>query len=1087
MKRIALIQGKTRRLPGLLCGAVLLSMAPGAAATPGEASGQKAAIALVGAPVEPASEGRPITPAGTLVMDATTGHPAVVPLTVDFVRSTDNDGPDGQGRYLIAINSGYGVQFRSHTNGAQQSLSVVDLNAAPAPRVIQNVYFPTPQSANVGLALSARAAADGSRALYVSGGVQNVIWVFRFTPGAPEPIAPPSPGPKTRVTAPYIDLGALAPTPASARYNGDYAPLYPTGLALSPDGETLFVANDLGDSLAIVSHLGDGTDLSRVGLRRVDLRRGDSRRGDSRPEDGARTIYPYGVALLTSRSGAVEKVYVSCWNDSALAVVDPRHPETPVRRVAVGRHPTAMTLDASRRRLYVVNSDADSVSVVDVRQNKEIERIDLRLTESALPGGSPEGLALSGDGSTLYVANAHSNAIAVVALANGDRRGSKEAGPRKGAESKKAARDDDDEPQNSRLLGFIPTGQYPAAVAVVGQRLVVANGKGTGFENSSMIVNDTGLAPNAPNERFPMIDGDGGQYSGSLISGNLSLIDLPDERALYRYTQQVLRNDGLIGEVSSHLFPGLNPIRHVIYVIKENRTYDQVFGDIEAAGDGTKADGDATLAIFGAGEAARTRGGSPQDITPNQRALALRFGLLDRFFVNSEASADGHNWATAAFSTDFVDKSFRWDYSGRGRTYDYEGFNRLPSIDPLAGEPPFFPRKVTADDVMAFQKRYAPDLNRAPDVAEPGTLYLWDAAKKAGLTYRSYGEFVPTISQADIEALNSNRPKPYPDLSPTVRAFATKRSLEGHHSPTFRYFDLRTPDSMTTESYRAFVESGGRSDPLIAAGNADERFRGYSRLADWLTEFSSYAADLEAGRADRMPNLTILRFPNNHTDGLTAEGPTPQFYVAENDYAVGRLVQAVSHSPYWKSTAILVIEDDSQNGPDHVDMHRSPALVISAYNRPGALVHEFHSTVSMVRTLEVLLGLSPMNQLDAAAPPIAIFGEAADLRPYDTVMPKVALDNLMVPSAMDPRTAFWMKRTREQDFSRPDRADAETLNRIIWFSVRGDSYPEDRVAHLPAFDLLRMGLRTQLDDKDKDQEEVVERRPEPRSTAVVRR
>jgi len=1025
MQEIQFNPAPSRLLAGLLCVVALvvserlwLHSAP---AAPGDGTS------------EPGSEGRPITPAGAWVMDASTRRPAVVPLTVDFVRSADKDGPDGRGRYLIAINSGFGLQFSAKTNRGQQSLSVIDLSARPEPIVIQNVYFPTPQSANVGVALSARIERDGSRWLYVSGGVENKIWTFRFTPGTDTPITPASPGPGTRVEAAFIDVNGFAAQAPTPRYNDNFAPVYPAGLALSPDDETLFVANNLGDSLGIISHLRGARDLVRVDLRR---------------DDPLRTIYPYGVAVLPTRDGKVAKVYISCWNDAALAVVDPIHPHGPIRRIAVDRHPTAMTLDVPKKRLYVVNSDADSVSVIDTRLDREIERISVRLTETARPGSSPEGLALSSDGTTLFVANAHSNAVAVVALAH--------AGQKK-----------------SRLAGFIPTGQYPAAIAAFGPRLIVGNGKGTGVENSSMVVNDSGRAPNAPNGRFPAKGGQGGQYSGSLISGNLSLIDIPDEPRLLGFSQQVLRNNGLIGKVKSTLFAGANPIRHVIYVIKENRTYDQVFGDLEHAGDGSRADGDPDLAIFGAGQAARSHNGSRQDITPNHRALALRFGLLDRFFVNSEASADGHNWATAAFSTDFVDKSYRWNYSGRGRTYDYEGFNRLPTLDPIEGQPSLFARPVTADEVMAFQKRYAPDINHAPDVAEPETLYLWDAARKAGLRYRCYGEFVPTLSQADLEAINANRPKPYPDLTPTVRAFATKRSLEGHYSQTFRNFDLKTPDSMTTDSYRAFKESGGRVDPVVAAGNPEARFRGYSRVGDWLAEFAGYVTDLEAGGPDRMPHLTIMRLPSDHTHGLSPGEPTPQFFVAENDYAIGKLVEAVSRSRYWKDTAIFILEDDSQNGPDHVDMHRSPAFVISAYNRPGALIHEFHTTVSLVRTLEILLGLPPMNQLDAAAPPIDIFRDQADARPYEAVMPEVALDNLMVPKAPEARTAFWMKRTREQNFQRPDQADADALNRIIWFSVRGDTYPERLIAHLPAFDLMQVGLRQEADE---DGNEIAERR-----------
>ncbi|HEU0185936.1 MAG TPA: bifunctional YncE family protein/alkaline phosphatase family protein [Blastocatellia bacterium] len=983
---------------------------------------------------QPASEGRQITPAGILLSDATTRLPAVAPLTVDFVRSPDKDGPDGKGRYLIAVNSGFGLQFNAGGNHGQQSLAVIDLIAKPAPVVIQNVYFPAPQSANVGVAVAARAEQDGGHLLYVSGGVENKIWMFRFTSGSRAPISPASPGPNTRVEAPFIDVNGFAAQAPTPRYNGNFAPVYPTGLALSPDGETLFVANNLGDSLGIIRDARGTRELVRVDLRR---------------DNPLQPIYPYGVAVLPAPDGKAAKVYVSCWNDAAIAVIDPTNPTNPVRRVAVDRHPTSMIFNAAKTRLYVVNSNADSVSVIETAADREIERVNTRLAEKALPGGSPESLSLSADEKTLFVANAHSNAVAVIALAQSGE-------------------------EKSRLNGFIPTGQYPAAVAVVGQNLIVGNGKGTGVENSSVVVNNSGRAPNAPNDRFPAGRGQGGQYSGSLISGNLSLIDIPGERQLYGFTQQVLRNNGLIGDVKSRLFAGANPIKHVIYVIKENRTYDQVFGDLAQSGDGSKADGEPSLAIFGGGEAARSPGGSAQNVSPNHRALAQRFGLLDRFFVNSEASADGHNWSTAAFSTDYVDKAYRWEYSGRGRTYDYEGFNRLPNLDPVDGLPSFFAKPVTADEVITFQKRYAPDINGARDVAEPETLYLWDAAKRASLSYRLYGEFVPTLSEADLKAINTNRPKPYPDLTPTVRAFATKRSIEGHFSATFRNFDLNTPDSMTIDSYRASRESQGRVDPVITNNHADARFRGYSRLGDWLDEFRGYVSDLGAGRPDRMPNLTIMRFPNDHTEGMRVGHPTPQFFVAENDYAIGKLVEAVSRSPYWRDTAIFILEDDSQDGPDHVDMHRSPAFVVSAYNRPGALIHEYHNTVSLIRTMEILLGLPPMNQLDAAAAPIDVFRDEADLRPYQAVAPDVALDNLIVAPARDARTAYWMKRSQEQNLAKPDQADADTLNRVIWFSARGDSYPEHRIAHLPAFDLMLVGLRREEDENEK--EERLERR-----------
>jgi YVTN family beta-propeller protein len=780
--------------------------------------------------------------------------------------------------------------------------------------------------------------------------------------------------------------------------------VYPSGIAITPDGNTLLVANNLGDSLGIISDLRGERKLNRIDLRR-----------------GSEFVYPYAVVI------AGGKAYVSCWNDNSVAVVQ-LDKQTPVR-IPVGRHPTAMLLNAQRTRLYVANSNDDSVSVIDTQTDKEIERINVRLSEGVPPGNSPEGLALNGD--DLYVANAHSNSVAVVELSG-----------------------------KARVRGFIPTGQYPSAVAAVGETIFVGNGKGTGIQNSSVVVDNSGRAPNAPNDRFPAGSGrgsgQGGQYSVSLVVGNISAVKIPDDPALAGYTQQVMRNNGLLGPRQARLFAGRSPIKHVIYVIKENRTYDQVFGDVERSGDGTKADGDAALAIFGGGNAAARPNGTRQDITPNHRALALRFGLLDRFFVNSEASPDGHNWSTAAFSTDYVDKAFRWNYSRRGRTYDFEGFNRLPDYEYVRGAPPMFGPTVTAEDVANFMRRFIPYLHGSRDVGEPETLYLWDAAARAGLTYRNYGEFVATLSQADIKAIKDNRAKSYPDLSPTVSAFPTKKSLEGRVNTDYRNFDLATPDAFTVDSYRAARETN--ADALVSNSQVDPRFRGNSRLSAWLQEFRTFAAERSAGTGDRLPDLSVIRLPNDHTDGLGARKPTPQFYVADNDYALGLMVEAVSNSDYWKDTCIAVVEDDAQDGPDHVDAHRSVALLISAYNRRGALIHEFHNTVSLIRTIELLLGMEPMNQLDATATPIDVFRGEVDLRPYKAVLPNVAFDNLVQPPPRDAATAYWMRRTAEQNLERADMADPEVLNRIIWFSVKGDM-PMPAIARLPAFEAMRLGLQ----------------------------
>jgi YVTN family beta-propeller protein len=992
-----------------------------------------------------ASEGRPITPAGSLVMDAGTRQPAVGALPIAFVRSPDNTGPNGLGRYLIAVNSGFGVQFSSTTNRAQQSLAVIDLNARPAPVVVQNVYFPTPQSVNVGVVFAPAAEPDGTFALYASGGFENKIWIFRFRAGAATPITPASRGPNTTVEAPFIDVTGFTISANSPRYNDNRAPVYPAGLAISADGDTLYVANNLGDSLGIIRNVRNARMLTRVDLHR---------------SGSAQFSSPYGVVALSAKgSTETSKVYVSCWADASIAVVDPRKPGH--SSISVGRHPTSMILNSSGTRLFVVNSDADSVSVIDTAGDREVERINVRLAENALIGGSPESLALNADESTLYVANAHANAVAVVSLS------SKARGVARPERLEREERENHDgDGDRSKVRGFIPAGQYPSAIAMVGRTIFVGNGKGTGFLNSSLVVDNSGMAPNLSNDRFPGIGR--GQHGLSLISGNISAIPEPDERALVAYTQQVMRNDGMIGSIKTKLFTGSSPIKHVIYIIKENRTYDQVFGDLAQSGDGHAADGDPSLAIFGAGDAAKLPGGAAQNITPNHRALALRFGLLDRFFVNAASSPEGHNWSTAAFSSDYTDKTYRWQRSNRGRPYDFEGFNRLPEYYPRTGEGSAFGVRVTADDLSNFLRRYIPYLSGARDVAEPETLYLWDAAARAGLTYRNYGEFVGTISEATVAAINANRPRPYPDISPTVSAIPTKKSLEGHCSLTFRNFDMRTPDAQTPDSYRSAKAATGWGDFVISRTNEDPRFRGTSRLGEWLEEFRGFVADIETGRPDRFPNFSMVRLSSNHTNGLAADFPTPQFYVAENDYAVGYLVEAVSNSPYWKDTAIFVVEDDAQDGPDHVDCHRAPVLVISAYNRPGSLVHEFHTTVSLIRTMEILLGMQPMNQLDASAAPIDIFRDEPDLRAYKAMLPDVALNNLVVPArtARNSIDDYWMKRTAEQDLTHADMADARVLNEIIWYSVRGAGSPMPTIARLPAFDALREGIAEQKEEQE---------------------
>jgi len=966
---------------------------------------------------------RPIEPAGEIVLAADGTAPDGA-LPVAFVRSPDTTGPDGRGRYLIAVNSGYGTQDAAKAKAAQM-LQVIDLAARPAPAIVQTIRFPSPQSVNVGLVFGP--ARGGAWPVYASGGVQNGIWRFTFTPGAATPLTPEA------GTAPAIDLRPISPEPAHASYNSNHEPLYPTGLAIGADG-TLYVANNLGDTLGIVADPEGTRSLASVDLQR-------------RRRPGVFT-YPYDVAVVPTDHG--DRVFVSCWAEGMVAVVDPRRRRV-IERMAVGSHPSTLLVNEARTRLFVASSNADSVSVIDTAAMREVERMRVGLRpDEPLLGNSPQGLALDAAGTTLFVSNAQSQSVAVVrlgriAIGGADRASSERAeadeNEREEASGRETHTDDDDE--RSQVAGYIPTARYPSAVAVVGERLFVGNGKG-----------EAAPRPNPPSSAFPPTPVLRGPYSVALMGSSIRRVSVPTGADLAQMTSTVFRVNGLVGPRVDRLFSGPSPIKHVIYVIKENRTYDQVFGDVAAAGDGTPADGDPALAIFGRGAAARRPGGPAQDISPNHRRLALRFGLFDRFFVNAEASPDGHNWSTAAMSSDYVDKAFRWQYSGRGRTYDYEGFNRLPGYEPASSLAPLLTLPATADDIANFMREYVPYLHGGRDAAEPDSLYLWDAAARAGLTYRNYGEFIGVISDGDVKSVNARTAKPYPDLSATAATVPTKRALEGHHSRQFRAFDMWTPDAITVDSYRTARQQPGAADPVIRLAHRDPRFRGTTRLGSWLDEFEGYVADLRAGRGDALPALSILRLPTDHTAGMRPGHPSPQFMMADNDYAVGRLVEAVSKSPYWANTALVFLEDDAQDGPDHVDMHRSLVLVVSAYNKPGALIHEMHNTVSAIRTIELLLGIPPMNVLDAAAIPMNIFRDEPDLAPYTAELPDVALDNLVTPKPQNAQARRWVQRSLAQDIENPDMADPAVLNGAIWYSVRGDE-PMPAAMSMAAVEAMR--------------------------------
>jgi hypothetical protein len=417
-----------------------------------------------------------------------------------------------------------------------------------------------------------------------------------------------------------------------------------------------------------------------------------------------------------------------------------------------------------------------------------------------------------------------------------------------------------------------------------------------------------------------------GQLDGSLMTLHVNGIDLAST------SKRVARANGWNAERATRPYP---PFRHVIYIIKENRTYDQIFGDMK------EGDSDPSLVFFG------------REISPNHHAMADRFGLFDRFFVNAEVSAHGHNWSTAAYVTDYVTKSVPQQYGNKGRTYDYEGTNRGKLLD-----------------------------NDDDDVASPATGYLWDLAIRKGITFRNYGEFV--ADPADFGGVATDKRQ------------ATKKALAPHTNFNFAPYDMLVPDQQ--------------------------------RVDAWMADFEQF---LLRG----MPALQILRLPNDHTMGASANQRTPRAYMADNDLAIGRVVSAVSHSRFWRDTAILILEDDAQNGPDHVDSHRSVMLAVSAYNRPGT-IHRFVNTTDVLATIEELLGLEPMSQFDHYGRPLRdVFTKTPDLRPYDVIVPDVNLNERNPPSTPA------AKASAQLDLDEADEADDGLLNRVLWMAIKGDDVP----------------------------------------------
>ena len=651
------------------------------------------------------------------------------------------------------------------------------------------------------------------------------------------------------------------------------------GVAISPDGRYLYAVTVLGESLTMLD-LKSGLVLKTV---------------DAGAEAYTCVLSPDGRA-----------VFVSVWGGAKVLVFDAATLEKR-GEVAVGEHPNAMVFSNDGSRLFVACANTNSVFVVDGASRTVKEQISVALFPNLPPGATPNGLSLSPDGKTLLVANADNNAVAVV---------------------------DVGDPARSEVSGFIPTGWYPtdAQFSRDGSRIFVLSGKGlTSSAN--------------PRGGNPGIPGAEGQYSGSMLEGSLSIVPTPNKATLQAMTKVVygltpFTAGSVLAPASAPMASPIprkvgdpSPIKYVFYIIRENRTYDQILGDLE------RGNGDPNLCLFG------------EEVTPNAHAIAREFVVLDNFYVDAEVSYDGHAYSTGAYSNDFVEKIWPTNYGGRGARYMSEGGGKMR--------------------------------NAYGNVTAPLNGYIWDAAIRAGVSVRSYGEFT------------MRGPEPEGEKDTGVGdVVATVPGLKGRVHPNFPPYDLTIPDN--------------------------------KRVDIWIDEFRRFEQD------GNLPRLNIFHLGNDHTAGTRAGYPTPRAMVAENDTALGRIVAAISNSRFWKESAIFVLEDDSQAGPDHVDTHRSIALVASPFTRRGAVDSTLYDTAAMLRTIELILGRPPMSHLDTGATPMyAAFQATPVPTPFTARPARIDLQEKNRANAWGAAASAGMY------LAEADRAPEQLLNEIIWRSVKG--------------------------------------------------
>ncbi len=589
-------------------------------------------------------------------------------------------------------------------------------------------------------------------------------------------------------------------------------------------------------------------------------------------------------------------LYVSLWGGDQVLKIDASNGKI-IARQPVGDNPNEIILNKKGDRLFVANANDNSVSVIRTSDMKTIETLNAALYADAVPGSTTNGLALSADEERLYIANADNNALAVFEVAD--------AG-------------------SSKSLGFIPVGWYPTNVRVVGKKVFVTNGKGF-----NSLANPNGPNPLGNKQKVVFQKGDASkpaavEYIGGLFKGTMSIFEEPSEQLLGSYSKAVYANtpyskekemqaSGEAGNPIPMKVGDPSPIKYVFYIVKENRTYDQVLSDVVGG------NGDTSLLLFG------------EKITPNQHALVKEFVLLDNFYVDGEVSADGHNWTFGAYATDYLEKNWPTSYGGRGGDYDAEG------------------RRRAADNKGDF---------------------IWGNAKRHGVSYRTYGEF------AD-------------DYKPNLKI------LEGHFCPYYTSWD--------------------------------ETVRDTTRVNQWKRDFDSLL------RINAVPQLNTLRLINDHTEGMSLGRPTPFAHVADNDWAVGLFVEHLSKSPIWEQSVVFIVEDDAQNGPDHVDAHRTTAYVAGGYVKRGFIDHTPYSTSSMVRTIELILGMAPMSQYDAAATPMwRSFSKIPNTKTFHAIPANVNLNDV------NTKDGPLARKSRTFDFSKEDRANDFEFSEVIWKGVRGE-------------------------------------------------